>query len=291
MVYKQILQEQNQGHETRKKLYAKLETLLKRPVVAFCTSFVFPVMIEDADATMLEGILQKMDLSRGLALIINSPGGNGLAAERIINTCRSYSGTGEYWVIVPGKAKSAATMVSFGASKIIMGVSSELGPVDPQITIQTGGRPQVMAAHFVVESYKDLFKRAVEQANGHLEPYLQQLDRYDEREIKQLEYLMSLSSDIAVRALASGMMQGTPEDTIRQKINLFLSPEEKKVHGRPVYSKEAEACGLSIEKVNTKDELWKVLGELYFRVDNLLSTRTSKGIESKQYSFMASIPG
>ncbi|GAH14065.1 unnamed protein product, partial [marine sediment metagenome] len=44
-----------------------------------------------------------MDLSKGLALIINSPGGSGLAAERIINVCRSYSGTEEFWAIVPNK--------------------------------------------------------------------------------------------------------------------------------------------------------------------------------------------
>lgn len=64
-------------------------------------------MIDDADADMLEGILQKLDLTNGLALLISSPGGSGLAAERIINICRNYSVTGEYSAIVPGKAKSA----------------------------------------------------------------------------------------------------------------------------------------------------------------------------------------
>ena len=60
--------------------------------------------------------------------MINSPGGSGLAAERMINVLRSYSGIGEYWAIVPAKAKSAATMVCLGASKILMGPASELGP-------------------------------------------------------------------------------------------------------------------------------------------------------------------
>ena len=52
-----------------------------------------------------------MDLSKGLALIISSPGGDGLAAERIINVCRHYSETKEYWAVVPNKAKSTARMV------------------------------------------------------------------------------------------------------------------------------------------------------------------------------------
>src|SRR5205807_3674743 len=135
-VIHRVMEESQQSLETRQELYTKLEELLGRPVISFFTSFRFPVMIEDVDADMLEGVLQSLDLSNGFALLISSPGGNGLAAERIINLCRSYSGTREFWAIVPGKAKSAATMICFGASKILMGASSELGPVDPQMTVE-----------------------------------------------------------------------------------------------------------------------------------------------------------
>lgn len=88
-VIQRVMTEQHQGHETRQRIFVELEKELKRPVVAFFTSFKFPVMIEDADADMLEGVLQKLDLSKGLALFISSPGGDGLAAERIINICKS----------------------------------------------------------------------------------------------------------------------------------------------------------------------------------------------------------
>ncbi|MBW8003881.1 MAG: hypothetical protein FVQ80_18110 [Planctomycetes bacterium] len=117
-VISKVLVEKGQQHETRKNLFEEIEKELKRPVVSFFTSFSAPVGIEDSDAQMLEGILQKMDLTAGLALFIDSPGGNALAAERIINICRSYSEIREYWAIVPGKAKSAATLICFGASKI-----------------------------------------------------------------------------------------------------------------------------------------------------------------------------
>jgi ClpP class serine protease len=126
-VLAQILTEQNQAAATRRPILAELEKELGRPVVSFFTSFFYPVGIEDEDADMLEGILQRLDLSEGLALIINSPGGSGLAAERIINVCRSYSDTDEYWAIVPNKAKSAATMVCFGASKNLYGDKLRVG--------------------------------------------------------------------------------------------------------------------------------------------------------------------
>lgn len=161
-VISDVMTEQQQGHPTRKKLFANLETELKRPVLTYFTSFKYPVMIDDIDADMIEGVLQKMDLSKGLVLIINSPGGDGLAAERIINLCRNYSGTKDFEVIVPGKAKSAATMICFGARKIIMSKNSELGPVDPQLTIEEeNGIVKRFSAFNVVESYKDLFERAV----------------------------------------------------------------------------------------------------------------------------------
>src|SRR5690349_935396 len=117
LVYDRILEEENQGHSTRRLLFEALAQQIGRPVVSFFTSFRFPVMIQDDDADMLEGVLRSLDLTDGLALCISSPGGDGLAAERVVNLCREYSGTGEYWAIVPGKAKSAGTMICFGASK------------------------------------------------------------------------------------------------------------------------------------------------------------------------------
>jgi ClpP class serine protease len=215
-VIQQVLTEQNQGHETRKRLFIELEKELERPVVSYFTSFRFPVMIEDADADMLEGVLQNTELSRGLVLFLSSPGGDGLAAERIINVCRNYSKTGEYWVIVPGKAKSAATMICFGASKIIMGTTSELGPIDPQLTTSENGMVKRFSVYNIVKSYEDLFSKAV-KGKGNLQPYLQQLSNYDAREIEEFKAALSLSEDIALRTLASGMMKGMSTKNIKRR--------------------------------------------------------------------------
>ena len=286
-VISKVMIEENQGHETRKIIFEELEKILKRPVVTFFTSFRYPVMIEDTDADMLEGILQKIDLSNGLTLLINSPGGDGLAAERIINVCRSYSITEEYWTIVPGKAKSAATMICFGASKIIMGSTSELGPIDPQLTI-ADSRVKRFSAYNVIKSYENLFTRAVKE-KGNLEPYLQQLSNYDEREIEEFRAALSLSEDIAVRTLASGMMKGVSEKNIKNKIKIFLSPERTKIHGRPIYREEASTCGLIIDSINVREKLWESIYELYIRTNNFVSSKASKCIESKNHAFYVGI--
>ena len=218
--------------------------------------------------------------------MISSPGGDGLAAERIINVCRSYSGTNDYWAIVPGKAKSAATLVCFGASEIIMGVNSELGPVDPQVAVSEGGEAKWFSAYNVVESYNNLFGRAVAE-NGRLEPYLQQLANYDEREIAELRRQLELSEDIAVRALSESMLKGKPEDEIKKSIELFLTPKGTKVHGRPIYRGDAKDCGLRIQEVKPQDRLWELIYELYIRTNEYVSKNVAKCIESKSHSFQA----
>jgi hypothetical protein len=249
-------------------------------------------MLEDGDAEMLEGVLQVCDFSKGIALVVSSPGGIGLEAERIINVLRSYSGTGEYTVLVPAKAKSAATMICLGASKIVMGKTSELGTVDPQVTIKEKEKVSRFSIYNIVKSYENLFDRAVKET-GHLEPYLQQLANYDEREIAEYKTALSLSDDIAVRALKTCMFKEMPEGDIKKKIGIFLIPETKaKVHGRPINAEDAINCGLTIDLRPVNDPLWLLLYELYIRLDNYVSiNNNAKIIECYDKSFAARYEG
>lgn len=159
LIIQKINEEKRQASGTRKIYYEKLERELGAPVIALFTSFVYPLIIDDSDAEMLAGILQQTDLSKGFYLLLSSPGGDSLAAERIINTCRSYSDTGKFSVIVPSKAKSAATIICLGASEILMSKTSELGPIDPQIII--GDR--WFSVFNIIKSYQELFEAAVKR--------------------------------------------------------------------------------------------------------------------------------
>jgi hypothetical protein len=286
IVYERVLNEVQQGHPTRQPVFKRLEGHCGRPVVTFFTSFAYPVMINDGDADMLEGVLRNLDLSAGLALCVSSPGGDGLAAERIVKMCRTYSGTGEYWAIVPGKAKSAGTMICFGASKIVMGPTSELGPIDPQVieVDPSSGQERVFSAYDVVESYTELFDRAVIEQNN-LQPHLQALGSYDPREIKELRRQMELSEDIAARELESGMMKGVSRKQILKKIGMFLTPEMTKAHGRAIYRDEAGTCGLNIESADGHSDPWRDVYELYIRSNSLVQTTAMKCIESVDHSY------
>lgn len=291
LILQKVKEEQFQGHSTRKDLYGIIEKELNLPIISFFTSFLYPVMIENSDADMLEGILHKYDLKEGFILFLSSPGGSGLAAERIIKVCREHSGKIGYQVIIPGKAKSAATMICLGANKIIMGNTSEVGPIDPQISFVENDKPKTFSVHNIVKSYNQLFEEAV-KTKGNLQPYIQQLEHYDSREIEEYKNAIALSGDIAVKALKTGMLNEKTETEIKKSIKDFLSPEKVKVHARSIYAEEAKKCGLNIEIIDLKSNLWQIIYELYVRLDNCVSTNNVvKCIESKDYSWLVKIRG
>lgn len=171
-----------------------------------------------------------------------------------------------------------------------MGATSELGPIDPQITWAENGELKRFSVFNVVKSYEGLFQRALE-AKGNLEPYLQQLANYDERDITEMRAALALSEDIAIRCLASGMMAGKTQKQIKEKIKIFLTPERTKTHGRPIYKEEAATCGLNIEMREVRDPVWQRIYELYIRTNNFVDTKAAKSIESSNHAFTARFKG
>lgn len=281
----------------RRHLYEGLEKALggnkrNKVVVSLFTSFRWPVVLEDTDADMLEEILHSCDCpAKELVLVINSPGGEAFAAERIVNICRSFSPEG-FTVIVPKMAKSAATMVCLGAKEIIMSPTSELGPVDPQIAVQDGNDDlRYLAAHEIIESYKDLFDKA-NRTKGRLEPFLQQLQRFDARDIRRIVSAQELSASIAIKCLKDGMLSNLSEQKIEKKIAPFLDPAITKAHGRPIYHDVAKKCGLNVKLESIHTDLWKQVWELYMRCNYVVSNaglRVAKLVESLDDYYVASV--
>lgn len=69
---------------------------------------------------------------KDILLIISSRGGAIEPAYLISKTCKRLAAK-KFVVVVPRRAKSAATLICLGAHEIHMGLMSELGPIDPQI--------------------------------------------------------------------------------------------------------------------------------------------------------------
>jgi len=283
MAFQKVLNETNQSHELRKDLFQKLEDIYGKTVISFFTSFRFAAPIIDKDADMLESVLQKTKILRGLLLIINSQGGSGLAAERIIKVCRTYSHD-NFEVIIPKMAKSAATMICFGANKIHMSATSELGPIDPQVVITDGKVQKLMPVQAIIKSYDDLINKAIEVKQP-IEPFLQQLQKYDARDIEVYKTETELAGDIAVWALRLGMFKDVSEKEIKKKIKMFEYAKTK-AHARPIYREQLEKEGFKINSISNEGREWGLIWELYIRTDYLLSKKFAKIVESKDYYYV-----
>jgi membrane-bound ClpP family serine protease len=96
--------------------------------------------------------INKLDVSKGLDLILHTPGGDTAATESIVDYLWQIF-QGDIRCFVPQMAMSAGTMIACSCKEIWMGKQSSLGPVDPQF----GGIP----AHGVLEEFTRAYNEMV----------------------------------------------------------------------------------------------------------------------------------
>jgi ClpP class serine protease len=113
--------------------------------------------LADDDVTAVYAALPaKQEPKKKVLMLLDSTGGKIEPAYLISKACKRLSQN--FCVAIPRKAKSAATLISLGASEIHVGLSSELGPIDPQI----GGIPAQALSNSLFSG--DVFKILVRAA-------------------------------------------------------------------------------------------------------------------------------
>lgn len=124
---------QAQLHEPLASALGKLQAQLGLPVWMLLQDGSGPDALLTIDDPIVK--LAKHDLESlpdgPLALVVNSPGGDARSAYLLARILRRRCH--DYVAVVPDAAMSAATLLTLGASKIIMGVDSYIGPLDAQI--------------------------------------------------------------------------------------------------------------------------------------------------------------
>lgn len=142
------------GHDAvRRKALADLSAYTKRNVILYYSGWLekqhlvsqgLPIDVNDSDKNGFMATIHKLDRTKGLDLILHTPGGSVAATESIVDYLRAMFGT-DIRAIIPQLALSAGTMIALSTKSVVMGKHSSLGPIDPQI----GGTP----AHGIVEEF------------------------------------------------------------------------------------------------------------------------------------------
>lgn len=205
-------------------------------------------------------LLAKISNKQNVDLLLQSPGGDIDAAEKIVYMCREIAG--EFRVIVPEYAKSAATLIALASDQVIMGLASELGPIDAQLSGPGPGGAifQTSAQSFIDEF--DQIKQEVEKI-GHLSPaYFPLLEGLNLGFIRMCRNLMERSQKFAEKWLKRHMMKNDP--AAAEKLAADLCNVKKWLtHGEVIDAGEAEKLGVNVLKLNQNNDLWKKIWYLH----------------------------
>ncbi|EQD35761.1 periplasmic serine protease, partial [mine drainage metagenome] len=145
------------GATARHRLIKQIERLTRRRLITYVSSFTQEGMIVPDDQTPVVDLLSDARPEEPIDLLINSPGGLPDATETLIRN--AFRATNRpFRVIVASSAKSAATLLALGADEIVMGFTSQLGPIDPQVWSPRAG--MMLPARAVLQAYKSLTQPA-----------------------------------------------------------------------------------------------------------------------------------
>ncbi|MBX3243134.1 MAG: ATP-dependent Clp protease proteolytic subunit, partial [Acidobacteria bacterium] len=110
-----------------------------------------------------------------LDLILHTPGGSAEATDAIVSYLRSKFN--DVRVIIPQAAMSAGTMLACSANRILMARHSSIGPIDPQLILQTPIGVRSFAAHAILEQF-EMAQNDCSKNPKHLSSWMPMLSQY-----------------------------------------------------------------------------------------------------------------
>ena len=241
----------------RRKYLNTFSKYTDRNVIAYYSAFVQKpsingTEINDNDMNAFMQTIHGLDKSKGLDLILHTPGGNLASAVSIVTYLKSIFHN-NIRAFVPQMAMSAGTMISLSCKEIILGKQSALGPIDPQY----GG----LSASGVVEQYH----RAVNDINSDSSciPLWQVMySKYNPVFIGDCEKAVKWANEQTYRWLCENMFDGDNEAHLKaRKIVEALSDHSKTYfHGRQYHIDELKDIGIKVKALEELDKDNKIDG-------------------------------
>lgn len=267
----------------RRKYIKQLATYTKRNVIVYYSGWLSKpgipgVDINDLDMAGFMENVKDIDCSKGLDLILHTPGGNPTAAESIVKYLR-IKFNNDIRVIVPHLAMSAGTMIACSGKEIIMGKHSSLGPVDPQLN----GLPAYSVKKEFEEAKNDLLK------NPNNVPYWSlQLQKYPPGFLNVAIDSINLSSELVKEWLGTCMFdKDTDKEKIINIVNGLNEHDNSKTHGRHFDVQFCKKLGLKITLLEDDPKLQdKVLSIHHSMMLTFNSSNAVKIIENNEKGTM-----
>lgn len=244
-----------------------------------CNLVVMIDQILPESVTYFAELIHGLDSDRDLHLLLCSPGGDGETAVRLARMAQA--ACERFVVLVPESAKSAATILALGAHEIVMGPTSDLGPIDPQVLVPERG--------FV--GAKDLIAavdRAVDEVDKRPNTYTlhaAMLGGIDATSVQFARSALSRTADLARQAISSNPSRNSR--AVQKLFGLIKEPliELPHTHGAVVGADEAKRAGLPVRELSPSCEQWQHIWALwtqYFAIGPISLTKAYEGARASQ---------
>ena len=202
---------------------------------------------EDKNGFMLG--IHGLDRSKGLDLILHTPGGDIKATEALVDYLRSMFGK-DIRAFVPQLAMSAGTMIACSCKSIVMGKQSSLGPVDPQF----GPTPALGILTEVQRAYGEII--ADPRAAMFWNPILSQIPPSF---LQRCEEAVKSSNEFITKTLAVNMFSEMRMEDRQARIEsaaaLLSNLANGKAHNTHFQIKECRDAGLVVESLEDDQRL------------------------------------
>jgi ATP-dependent protease ClpP protease subunit len=264
----------------RRKYLKKLYAHTKRNVIAYYSGFLSKPRIEgtqinDEDKNGFMLCIHELKRGQGLDLILHTPGGDGAAAESLVDYLRSMFGK-NVRAIVPQIAMSAGTMIACSCQSIVMGKESSLGPVDPQYGAisAVGLLKEVKRAHDEILSNN--------QSALFWNPILQKITPSF---LQRCEWAVLASDGFIRKTLRENMLEALAEPEQKQRIEsiceILSNLTDSKEHNTHFQIDQCKTAGLKITDLEADQKLQDLVLTLHHCYMHTLSnTPAFKVIEN-----------
>jgi hypothetical protein len=245
------------GHQdaldiVRRKYLRLIEEKTGRNVIAYYSGWLqkpnqADTIINDKDKNAFMVTIHKLDRTKGLDLILHTPGGDLAATESIVDYLHSMFGD-DIRAIIPQLSMSAGTMIALSCKEIIMGKQSNLGPIDPQI----GGVPCQGVLDEFEQAKKDI------KTNPNSAPLWQVIiSKYHPTFLWTCRNAIDWSEKLAEEWLCRNMCKSNPIKA-KKVLKEFSDHNINKSHARHISREKCKEIGLAIwdlESDNTLQDL------------------------------------
>lgn len=242
-------------------------------------SFAPLMRINDHDKNGFMSAMRELDVSKGLDIILHTPGGDIAATESLIDYLNQKF-QGDMRAIVPQLAMSGGTIVACACKEIIMGKQSSLGPIDPQIN----GLP---ASGIVSEFYNA--SKEMRRDKSMISAWGPIISHYHPSLIESCKNAIAWSKELALEYLSGSMFKEElkhdskdARTTIQRIIRLLTDQDRTKSHSRHIPMPVCQDVGLKVTEMEGDQELQDIILSIHHSATlTIMNTPAIKIVENQ----------